>query len=153
MAIVAAHAALPLLEENKFECEFGRFQNQETTVQALSFSPIDGHGQAMPRSSLVARQMAFRLPLLPLQASHRQQRWPTILALLFLGAPFPRSPGTFVLFGAIELRIARLNLLHSGIGAFPEIAGRGKARGFSLQSRGAYTRIAATAPSFAGAAT
>src|SRR5216110_3176510 len=77
----------------------------------------------MPRSSLVARQMAFRLPLLPLQASHRQQRWPTILALLFLDAPFPRSPGTFVLFGAIELRIARLNLLHSGIGAFPEIAG------------------------------
>src|SRR5207237_10642942 len=71
-----------------------------------------------------------------------------ILALHFLDAPFPRAPGTFVLFGAIELRIARLNLLHSGIGAFLEIAGRGKARGFSLQSRGAYTRIAATAPSF-----
>src|SRR6266704_4041769 len=86
----------------------------------------------MPRSSLVARQMAFRLPLLPLQASHRQQRWPTILALLFLDAPFPRSPGTFVLFGAIELRIARLNLLHSGIGAFPEIAVRLDARGFSF---------------------
>src|SRR5256886_9983957 len=67
----------------------------------------------MPRSSLVARQMAFRLPLLPLQASHRQQRWPTILALHFLDAPFPRAPGTFVLFGAFELRIARLSLLHS----------------------------------------
>src|SRR5437763_4065995 len=97
--------------------------------------------------------MAFRLPLLPLQASHRQQRWPTILALHFLDAPFPRSPGTFVLFGAIELRIARLNLLHSGIGAFPEIAGRGKARGCSLQSRAAYTGDAASAHSFDVAAT
>src|SRR5438445_10856842 len=100
----------------------------------------------MPRSSLVARQMAFRLPLLPLQASHRQQRWPTILALLFLDAPFPRSPGTFVLFGAIDSRIAGLNLLHSGIGVFPHITLSGKVRWFSLQSWGPYTRIAATAP-------
>src|SRR2546421_12583924 len=105
----------------------------------------------MPRSSLVARQMAFRLPLLLLQASHRQQRWPTILALHFLDAPFPRAPGTFVLFGAFELRIARLSLLHSGIGAIPEITGRGTARRFSPQSGGAYARLAASAPSFAGA--
>src|SRR5438309_11298491 len=60
-----------------------------------------------------------------------------ILALHFLDAPFPRAPGTFVLFGAFELRIARLSLLHSGIGAFPEITGRGRreASAFNLGVR------------------
>src|SRR5437016_8496729 len=45
----------------------------------------------MPRSSLVARQMAFRLPLLPLQASHRQQRWPTNTGFAFLRRSIRKS--------------------------------------------------------------
>src|SRR2546425_6039815 len=57
----------------------------------------------MPRSSLVARQMAFRLPLLPLQASHRQQRWPTNTGFAFLRRSIPKSSWNIRTFWGIRI--------------------------------------------------